>query len=188
MSRFSRVTLIALASFVVIFIAAIPASAHASLSPLVKSINPVTRLELRCSHLLVHLNGKRTPLTKCLDHQKPNAKPFTYVTDCGAHTLFISQDYYGGGATICFIGSGFANMTDYWGPWYNHFNWNDQASYYAPGCSGGDFFADINGQGMRQSFVPYEYHHNFDGGTSFSGQRVLNNDTLSSLSLSSNCS
>src|SRR5579883_2738029 len=135
-----------------------------------------------CLHLLVTLHGNGPATSQCLDKvsHPQSVNPDTSVTDCGPSVLRIYWDQNQNGylGEICFIGTGFVNMTEYYGPWYNYKNWNDQASSYQTQCTTGSFFADTNGNGARQIFS-YSQVGNFDGQNGH-----LQNDTLSSIQIS----
>lgn len=153
-----------------LFIMALPASAHTN------TVTAKARtLQTSCHKLLVQLHGTQSATSTCLDGRD------TGKVDCGnRNALVIWADANQTGWSICFEGAGFANMTSYGvGFWWN---WNDQASSYAAGCSSGTFYKDINGGGQQQNFNPYPEQNNFDGQ---SGR--LPNDSLSSLQLNSNC-
>lgn len=138
---------------------------------------------------MVYLHGSNAPTSKCLDRHGRNATPFIYVTDCSYSALElvnISKDDW----TICFIGSGNTNMTDYCAPiWAGGClvpSWNDQADNYQTGCSDVFFYADINESGTVQYARPHE-GWSFNGGTSPSGQHTLFDNSLSSITLLNNC-
>jgi hypothetical protein len=147
---------------------------------------PTNKPGYNCTVLQVQLHGSQPATSTCLSKGKMTQKkglrqPFVNVTQCSQAALEITADINGNGFTICFIGSGFANMTDYCGPspFCLSWQWNDKASYFSSGCSGGVFYTDINGNGAAQLFHPYEAS-NFPFGN-------IPNDSLSSLQLSNSC-
>jgi hypothetical protein len=85
------------------------------------------------------------------------------------------------GYKICFIGSGFVNLTNYWSPCgiITCSSWNDQASSFYTGCSPVTFWTNINAEGGNAEALPYTYGNFPDQG--------VGNDTLSSLELYSSC-
>lgn len=179
--RFAGISLLFLAAFV--------RSAQASAaSPVATSSRMVATQP--CHTLYVRLNGSQPTVNRCLDGETPvdgstlGIGPDTYLdSGCNASALWIYADSNLSGDRICFRGSGSVNMGDYT---YNCsgflcYSWNDVASSYYSGCSGGTFYVDANTSGTSQPFGSY-ISHNFDGQ---SGR--LPNDTLSSLRLNSNC-
>ncbi|GER90747.1 hypothetical protein KDW_49090 [Dictyobacter vulcani] len=81
------------------------------------------------------------------------------------------------GWSICFVGTGFVNMTSFSvNPFWN---WNDQASSYGTGCLDGIFYTNTNGWGQSQPFT-MKTTGNFDG---YAGH--LPNDALSSIYITS---
>lgn len=155
----------------------------AQAAPKTSSSNP----QQSCSVLQVELHGSQPATSTCLQSGKTastsgTVSPNTVVTGCSSHALELYSDPDYSGYTICFIGSGFVNMTDYCGPlpvgclW----NWNDAASSFWLGCSPVMFYTDTNGGGG--SFYVGAYgKNNFPLG-------AINNDSLSSLRLYNNCS
>jgi hypothetical protein len=136
-----------------------------------------------CAHLLVHLQGSKSAITTCLDATTSSSSvtPFTSTVGCMNNTLELDTFTALATESICFIGTGYANMSDYIGPWYATFNWNDAALNYKTGCNSGTFYSDSNGNGIQQPFSPHE-EHDFDGQ---SGR--LPALTLSSLRITSSC-
>lgn len=148
---------------------------------------------VECGHLQVYLHGWQQPGVKCLDvlvqsrlaHLSTSRSivPEIYTTGCDNNSLVIWADANFTGWTICFKGAGATDMTSYCGPapvgclW----NWNDQASSYAPGCSAGTFYMNIGEGGEAQGFASHGPRHNFGG------PGMLPNDSLSSVKLTSNC-
>jgi len=138
--------------------------------------------------LTVTLRSSGPAIATCLDGQPAtNRKAMTDGTykdsSCAAYSLWLYADANQSGSMICFRGNGSVNLSDYT---YNCqvgfcYSWNDVASSYYTGCSGGSFYEDANLSGTRQDFGMYA-PGNFDRQ---SGR--LPNDSLSSLSLNSNC-
>jgi hypothetical protein len=161
----------------VFFVTVLPVSAHTVSKMSAKVVGP----QIMCGHLQVYLHGASSATTKCLDRKGgPDIAP----VPCDDNSLIIWADAYYTGWTICFKGYGATDMTSYCGPapvgclW----NWNDQASSYAPGCSGGTFYSDIGQEGQQQHFYGHDPKNNFDGQNG-----RLPNDTLSSVFLPSAC-
>ncbi|GHO70493.1 hypothetical protein KSC_093850 [Ktedonobacter sp. SOSP1-52] len=105
-------------------------------------------------------------------------------TYTGALKIYSDANYEG--SMICFIGTGWADMTQYWIFWPG--NWNDQASSFYGGCNSGTFYQNVNtsthtGWGNSQNFSGvYSGEGNFDG---LNGH--LPNDSLSAIYISSSC-
>jgi hypothetical protein len=141
-----------------------------------------------CHTLYIHLNGSLPATATCLDREAQLAGvtpgPLTSLDGtCNSAALWIYSDTNYSGSRICFRGSGSVNMGDYT---YNCsfglcYSWNDVASSYWAGCSGGTFYQDTNDSGTAQNFG-YIEKNLFDG----QGGR-LSNDSLSSVKLNSNC-
>ncbi|WP_338254124.1 hypothetical protein [Dictyobacter halimunensis] len=110
-------------------------------------------------------------------------QPHTYITGCSTSAFELYDSPGWGGNTICFIGSGFVNLTDYCAHWFGNAyctnSWNDNAASFWSGCSTGTMYSDINGGGGSQRFDIYE-KGNFSYGN-------IQNYSLSSLKLDSNC-
>jgi hypothetical protein len=133
-----------------------------------------------CSIELVHLHGSNPPDITCLKREGSSGKisPNTYGSDCSSTTLELYGSDVLGTLTLCFLGTGFINLTDYiWRFWPQ--TWNDKAYHYRTGCNYGTFFADTNGAGTQQGFNP---NQNAD----FVGHS-LRAYTLSSFSITSSC-
>ncbi|GHO47042.1 hypothetical protein KSX_52050 [Ktedonospora formicarum] len=107
---------------------------------------------------------------------------------CSAYTgaLKIYSDANYQGSMICFIGTGWADLTQYWLFW--PVSWNDQASSFYGGCNNGTFYQNVDknthtGWGNSQSFGgAYNWGGNFDG---LNGH--LPNDSLSAILITSSC-
>lgn len=133
-----------------------------------------------CHVLEVTLHGNASPTAKCslVVASSSAATPYTLATTCAsANDLKIYQDAFqkSTGAVICFSGTGFINMTDYWINWFQ--SWNDQASSWSSGKWQGAFYKDISGEGVSQNF-------NWFSTGEFDGQNgALPNDSLSSLKI-----
>jgi hypothetical protein len=138
-----------------------------------------------CAHLLVHLHSNKLATATCLDTGKSSSgvTPFTTTTGCNTNSLelYVDSTAINITASICFIGTGYANMSDYYGPWYAPFNWNDTANRYRTGCNSGTFYKDSNGNGTAQPFSSNQAH-TFDGQ---SGRLPIY--TLSSLRIVTSC-
>lgn len=135
-----------------------------------------------CGHLVVYLHDTSPATSKCLDtvQSSQSASPDTNVTQCGPDSLHIFDNINldASDGDVCFIGTGFINMTDVPGPWWwGPLSWNDKASSYETNCTGGTFYSDINGNGSHQTFLSGEFGN-------FNGSPRLNNDTLSSFIIS----
>ncbi|HEU5380727.1 MAG TPA: hypothetical protein VFV38_35335 [Ktedonobacteraceae bacterium] len=137
-----------------------------------------------CHALLVHLNGNLPATTTCLDGSTTGqVSPAISVDgDCSIKkAVWIYWDANWQGACIGFVGEGRANLTDYDSchSEIECYNWNDQASSFTTGCSGVDFFTDINAEGDWAYSDPYE-GHNFP-------YQGVGNDQLSSIVILNNC-
>ncbi len=99
-----------------------------------------------CYALKVYLHGNNPATVTCVVTQEQAATaPDTVDKGCGDSNLLqlYENDNYGG-ARICFFGTGFANLTDYW-IWVGVRNWNDEMTSFKTGRMTGRFFWDING-------------------------------------------
>jgi hypothetical protein len=136
-----------------------------------------------CHHLQVHLQGKQTPTTKCLDSLvRTNAIPAIAVSGCGTDSVVLYWDGNLSGDTVCFNGSGSTDLTSYCGPWDQGgclTTWNDQASSFHAYNITGALYADIGDNGRRETFAAGESNNLY--GNSFS----LGNDNASSLATQS---
>lgn len=103
--------------------------------------------------------------------------PKIVVVACDANSLVIWADTGFSGWTICFKGAGSTDMTSYCGPapFGCTWNWNDNASSFATGCSSVTFYTNIGDSGVAET-EGASRRQNFDG---VSGR--LPNDTLSSV-------
>lgn len=173
MKRFLLTTLALLALSLAFFIAALPASAHAATRSTQASSHHAV-----CHTLLVTLHGTAPATMSCRDRtSNPISPRITTNNACGTYgALKLYQDSGFEGNTLCFLGTGFANMTDYWIFW-PFTSWNDQVSSYNAGCNDGAFYANTGGTGQTQSFSQWA-SANLDGQ---SGR--LPNDSLSSLQI-----
>src|SRR5579885_1794907 len=145
-----------------------------------------------CRHPIVYLHDTSPTTSKCMDtpQRSPHGSsatmiPYTNVTNCGPQSLhlFNNINFDASNGDVCFVGTGFINLTDIQGPWWwgPFVSWNDKASSYQTNCTQGTFYADINGNGSHQAFASRQ-SANFDG-VDFK----LNNDTLSSFDITSQC-
>lgn len=136
-----------------------------------------------CHHLQVHLQGKQTPTTKCLDSLvRTNAIPAIAVSGCGTDSVVLYWDGNLSGDTVCFNGSGSTDLTSYCAPWDQGgclTTWNDQASSFRAYNITGALYSDIGDNGRQESFSAGENNNLY--GNSFS----LGNDTASSLATQS---
>ncbi|GHO49193.1 hypothetical protein [Ktedonospora formicarum] len=169
-----------------------PASAHSTAKPLNAALRPSDP----CGHRLVHLHGKDAPTITCFDNSKQEVQPNIGLGNCDSAEVTIWWDTSFTGDYLCFVGNGFANLTDYAPAWYNvplcHCtSWNDQASGFSlHGCaltglpqSGnpdypGYFAKDSNGNGQKQYFKD-NISKSAKDFTGING--VLANDSLSSI-------
>ncbi|HEX4206460.1 MAG TPA: hypothetical protein VHZ51_20125 [Ktedonobacteraceae bacterium] len=113
---------------------------------------------------MVYLHGNNPSTEKCLKQGLVSGKatPFTYTTGCSSSALAIeTTDGSYQGHYLCFLGTGFVNLTDYIYIW--PFSWNDLADYAGTGCNYGVFYQDINGNGSQEDFNPG--HQIFFGST-----------------------
>jgi hypothetical protein len=136
-----------------------------------------------CSHLQVHLQGKQTPVMKCLDSlMHTNAIPLIAVSGCGTDSLILYWDGNLSGDTVCFNGSGSTDLTSYCAPWDQGGclnSWNDQASSFHAYNITGTLYANIGDNGAAEAFSAGESNNLY--GNSFS----LGNDNASSLATQS---
>lgn len=141
----------------------------------------------RCQRLYVHLNGNSPATVSCLDTPPASAgvQPNSDTAPCG-DTLNIFVDAYQSGDEICFGGSGFANLTGYqhchwvwypWGPTFQCFPWNDDATSWASHNQTGKFYGDTNGNGICASYGA-------NGNGNFTSNPIPN-DSLSSICIGS---
>jgi hypothetical protein len=139
-----------------------------------------TRLD-QCVVQMVYLHGKQPPTLQCLKREQPSGQGSinTSTTDCTDQALALRGTDDLGDLYLCFLGTGFVNLTDY--SWRGILTWNDAANWYGTGCNTGTFYSDTNGNGTQQNFSP-GIQHTFDG----QGGR-LPSLTLSSLRISSSC-
>lgn len=141
----------------------------------------------QCAHLQVYLNGPinwvcRDQQVASMLHTKNGVnsnivQPGIVAVGCDANSLVIWADTGFSGWTICFKGFGSTDMTSYCGPapWGCAWNWNDNASSFATGCSFASFFKDIGDSGQQENANAFQ-RQNFDGQNG-----RLPNDTLSSV-------
>ena len=134
-----------------------------------------------CVGMMVYLHDKYPSTTRCLRTQvSGQVTPFSYTTDCTNRSLALRGHDDWGDLYLCFLGTGFANLTDFtWRVW--PFTWNGYANWYGPGCNYGYFYTDINGNGTIQRFVAGTAY-NFDG----QNGRLMAY-TLSSFRIDSSC-
>lgn len=137
-----------------------------------------------CHILVVHLHGTAPATMSCFKKQG-SAGQITTNNACptyGALKIYSDANYEG--SIICFLGTGFANMGDYWLAW-PFVSWNDQASSFNAGCNRGTLYvnAGINGQPpISGAFEPFGLwaQNNLDG------QNLrIPNDSLSSVQITS---
>jgi len=143
-----------------------------------------------CQTLEVHLYGVLPAATTCLDGNTTTTSPKTAglitpdtsTSSCVTKALWIWENANESGAEICFIGSGFANMTD-----YRHcgiilcYSWNDAASSFYTGCSQVTFHVDIGATNNDKHATASAYQaSNFPFG-------AVGNDQLSSIAIAFNC-
>lgn len=134
-----------------------------------------------CHQLLVYLHGNAPATSKCLDQTHTGVIQNTTTDNgCTSYDLKIYSDPNYQGSMICFIGTGFVNMTQYWLFW--PVTWNDQASSFYGGCTTGTFYTNTNGWGQTQNFGQYAGEGNFDGQNG-----DLPDNTLSSISIATSC-
>lgn len=137
-----------------------------------------------CHTLEVHLHGTQPATTNCLDGQTTSRT--SGVTPQISEPLFckfsseldLYWDADQSGYHMCLIGSGTANLKDYYT--YDAGSWDNKASSYYTGCSSVTFYTNVDRTGHS---IPEPAYHkgNFTPGP-------VSNDTLSSVYLSSNCS
>jgi hypothetical protein len=136
-----------------------------------------------CQHLQVHLQGKQTPTTHCLDSLvRTNAIPSVVVSACGIDSVILYWDGNFSGDTICFKGSGSTDLTSYCAPLDQGgclTSWNDKASSFHAYNITGALYSNIGDNGKRETFSAGERNNLY--GNSFS----LGNDVASSLATDS---
>jgi hypothetical protein len=114
-----------------------------------------------CEHLLVHLRGSASPLTTCLDSVPASNSvrhPASISITCDDYSLVLYWDANFSGPTLCFSGSGWANLTDYCAPIYLGGclqNWNDKTSSFISHDTPGAFYKDINLQNYMFNFAVF---------------------------------
>lgn len=126
---------------------------HSTTSP--HTVVPVAgQFRESCYRLRVQLNGNQTPTATCLLKEKPkpgDITPNISETTCNTTDMQLFEDanYAGTAAEICFAGTGYTNLNNYWifwpfttwaevvssyktGKWTGHFSGgdNDAAPYY----------------------------------------------------------
>ena len=116
--------------------------------------------------------------------------PFTGTDQCSFSSLELVDWQPFSDITICFLGSGHTNLTDFCQPITPCFgglgSWNDIADHYTVGCSKAHFFVDVDEKGASQFANPHE-DHDFDEQATPSGSHALKQDTVSSISLDTGC-
>jgi hypothetical protein len=135
-----------------------------------------------CATLEVHLYGALPAKTTCLSSTPSRpVSPHTSQANCSnPAALWLYWDANESGSMICFIGSGFVNLTgSYVWCYVVCYSWNDQASSFYTGCSPVNFWSDINTSGGSATVGPYT-KGNFP-------REQVGNDALSSVELFSNC-
>lgn len=69
-----------------------------------------------CGHLIVYLHGTSPTTSKCMDasQSSQHAIPYTSVSDCGPSSLHLynNANFDASNGDVCFIGTGFINLTD----------------------------------------------------------------------------
>jgi hypothetical protein len=154
-----------------------------SLTPIQNTLKRQFVISAACSHLQVHLQGKQTPTTKCLDPLiHTNAIPLIALSGCGTDSIILYWDGNLSGDTVCFNGSGSTDLTSYCAPLDQGgclTSWNDEASSFHAYNITGTLYADIGDNGASESFAAGESNNLY--GNSFS----LGNDTASSLATQS---
>lgn len=115
------------------------------------------------------------------------------AVDCNIYnvwsTLQIWQKPNFQGDTICFVGEGYVNLSDYCEQFANSRcvkTWDKQAGSYSTGCSDGFFYTQNDAQGTSQYFEPHKSGR-FDQSVSYSGWPNLPDKSLSSFYLTSQC-
>ncbi len=83
----------------------------------------LTSSDPSCYKQIVYLHGSNPPTTTCFLKTKPlagQASPDTVEYPCGdmpTPWLWLAADVNFGGAQICFVGTGAANLSDFWITW-----------------------------------------------------------------------
>ncbi len=145
----------------------------------------LTNQQQNCPVLLVELHGSQPPTKTCKQTGKvlnpPKGTIRIDVTGCGSDALELYSNHNFTGDTVCFIGQGFANMTDYCRPFPVGciWSWNDYTSSFSAGCSSGSFYTDKNGNGGYATFTDHISQDFPVGG--------VPDKQVSSLMLNSNC-
>ena len=169
MSKVRQLLISLLTCMVVVGFIALPVSAATRPAQVTKHL-----VSQSCEHLLVHLRGNEPPLTTCLDAQHPKSVSIT----CDDYSLVLYWDANFSGATLCFSGSGWANLTDYCAPIYLGGclqNWNDKTSSFESHDTPGTFYYNTDLNGPALSF-PVFFSANLYGSL---------NDSISSLAIQS---
>jgi len=169
--------------------AAIAIALVANFAPLVSSSLPKSELvggslnaSMTCKTLRVGLHGNDAPTVECVQlgtsmGQSPS--PNTNQRSCLGSDLHIYEDvdqqpwHRTSGQEICFYGTGFVNLTDFYIA-FPFIQWNDHASSYYTGVWRGVFFRDSNGNGPSMPFSANSW-------ANFGGSLPIKNDQLTSI-------
>lgn len=158
----------------------------------------------KCQTTQIELQGNAAPKVSCLDGKKSSSgvTPNTYVETCPesqALELFwngpldVTHGVYPSGPRLCIRGQGHLNLTGT----INGLNWNDQASAWWAGCSGGLFYKDAYtyskpyagfyaGDDQWGNF-PYGDPIYYDGSQYAKDNFYIPNDSLSGVDLFTQC-
>ena len=130
-----------------------------------------------CYALKVHLHGNDPATVTCVvTREQAAVAPDTVDKGCGDSNLLqlYENDNYGG-ARICFFGTGFANLADYW-IWVLARNWDEEMTSFKTGRMTGRFFWYSNGGAPT---------YNYSQGQSNPNIGSTWNDEVSSISIDS---
>jgi hypothetical protein len=112
-----------------------------------------------CYRRVVYLHGKNPSTTACILEQKPladNPSPDLGTASCSSNLhspwLALYQDINYGGASICFVGTGFDNLYNYFIIWPFE-TWSDEVSSFDAGASG-SMTTGTDGNGSVCYFYP----------------------------------
>lgn len=128
-----------------------------------------------CGHLIVNLHGTAPASSICADGATSGSVSPNVSVLCASGALRIYQNGGLGGYSICFAGTGTADMTNYTMP--NGNNWNDRASSARTGSRYVVFWSDTAERGRSDSVALTNYTFAFDSSS------AVGNDALSSINV-----
>lgn len=123
-----------------------PGTAHAAPSATADSPSGT-----QCRTWRVHLRGELPPEVACKAAPTPTGSslwPDTLSRSCYGSDLHLYVDINRGGDVICFWGTGFVNLSDYWHIWPVQ-TWDNIVSSWYSGVWHGTLYQYPNGGAMR---------------------------------------